>query len=60
MSPVQGTAIFNTLYRTCAYDFKNADPFATGNLILLFSDGQDNAGLTLMEEALLLAKPATP
>ncbi|MGA7244164.1 MAG: VWA domain-containing protein [Terracidiphilus sp.] len=52
MSPVQGTAIFNTLYRTCAYDFKNADPAATGNLILLFSDGQDNAGLTSMEEAL--------
>lgn len=52
MNPVQGTAIFNTIFRTCAYDFKNADPAATGNLMLLFSDGEDNAGMTSMEEAL--------
>jgi VWFA-related protein len=52
MNPVQGTAIFNTIFRTCAYDFENADPAATANLILLFSDGEDNAGRTSMEEAL--------
>jgi Ca-activated chloride channel homolog len=52
MNPAPGTAIFNAIFRTCAYDFKNADPAATGNFILLFSDGEDNAGLTSMEEAL--------
>ena len=52
MNPAPGTAIFNTIFRTCAYGFKNADPSATGNFILLFSDGEDNAGLTTMEEAL--------
>lgn len=52
MNPAPGTAIFNAIFRTCAYDFKNADPAATGNFILLFSDGEDNAGLTTLEEAL--------
>ena len=52
MNPAPGTAIFNAIFRTCAYDFKNADPVATGNFILLVSDGEDNAGLTSMEEAL--------
>lgn len=52
MNPAPGTAIFNAIFRTCTYDFKNADPAATGNFILLFSDGEDNAGLTSMEEAL--------
>ena len=52
MNPVHGTAIFNTIFRTCAYDFKDADPAATGNFILLLSDGEDNAGTTSMEEAL--------
>src|SRR6185503_19253447 len=52
MSPVKGTAILNTIFRTCAYGFKNADPTSTGNSILLFSDGEDNASMTSMEEAL--------
>ncbi len=52
MNPVPGTAIFNTIFRTCAYGFKNADPAATGNFILLFSDGEDNTGKTMPEEAL--------
>lgn len=52
MSSLRGTAIFSAIYRTCAYDFKNADPSATGNFILLFSDGEDNAGLTSLEAAL--------
>jgi Ca-activated chloride channel homolog len=52
MNPAPGTAIYNAIFRTCAYDFKDADPAATGNLILLFSDGEDNAGLTSLEEAL--------
>jgi Ca-activated chloride channel family protein len=52
MNPLPGTAIFDTILRTCAYGFKNADPATTGNFILLFSDGEDNAGQTSPEEAL--------
>lgn len=52
MNPAPGTAIFDTIFRTCAYGFKNADPAATGNVILLFSDGEDTAGLTSPDEAL--------
>lgn len=46
-----GTALFNTIFRACAYSFEQADPEATGNFILLFSDGEDNAGLTSPDEA---------
>jgi len=52
MSSLRGTAILSAIFRTCAYDLKNADPSATGNFILLFSDGEDNAGLTSLESAL--------
>jgi VWFA-related protein len=52
MNPLPGTAIFNTIFRTCAYDFKNADPAATGNFILLISDAEDTTGITSPEEAL--------
>lgn len=46
-----GTALFNAVFRACFYGFNNVDPTATGNFILLFSDGEDNAGFTSMEEA---------
>lgn len=46
-----GTALFNTVFRACSYSFGHADPMATGNFILLFSDGEDNAGLTSLDEA---------
>jgi Ca-activated chloride channel homolog len=46
-----GTAVFNAVYQACASSFGGADPTATGNFILLFSDGEDNAGLTSPEEA---------
>jgi Ca-activated chloride channel family protein len=52
MNPVQGTALFSSVFRTCAYDLKNADPTAASNFILLFSDGEDNAGKTSLEDAL--------
>jgi VWFA-related protein len=44
-----GSAIFNTLYRACSSEFGAVDPAATGNFILLFSDGEDNAGQTTLE-----------
>jgi Ca-activated chloride channel family protein len=46
-----GTSLFGAVFRACAYSFNKFDPTATGNFILLFSDGEDNAGLTSLEEA---------
>lgn len=46
-----GTALFNAVFRACSYSFDKVDPTATGSFILMFSDGQDNAGLTSLEEA---------
>ncbi len=52
MNPIGGTAIFDAVFRACFYGFgKVDDPTATGNLILLFSDGEDNAGQTTLLEA---------
>lgn len=50
-NPLGGTAIFDALFRTCLYEFGKIDHSATGNFILLFSDGEDNASHTSLEEA---------
>jgi VWFA-related protein len=52
MNPLGGTAIFDTIFRACLYGFGEVDPTAAGNFILLFSDGEDNASRTSLEEAL--------
>lgn len=52
MNPLGGTAILDTIFRACFYGFGKVDPTATGNFILLFSDGVDNASHTSLEEAL--------
>jgi VWFA-related protein len=41
--PIGGTALFDTLYAACRYQFGAIDHRSSGNLILLFSDGEDNA-----------------
>lgn len=46
-----GTALFTAIFRACHYSFDNVDPSETGNFILLFTDGEDNAGLTSSDEA---------
>lgn len=48
-NPMAGTAIYNTLYRVCQSEFGASDQTATANFILLFSDGEDNAGQTTLE-----------
>lgn len=50
-NPVAGTAIFNALYRVCSSEFGVVAPATRGNFILLFSDGEDNAGQTTLENA---------
>ena len=47
-----GTALYDAIFKACQYGFNGIDPSASGNFIMLFSDGQDNAGRTTPEEAL--------
>ena len=50
-SRTAGTAIFDTLYRTCLNQFGKIDHATSGNVILLFSDGEDNASSMLLKDA---------
>lgn len=45
------TAISDTLYTTCRDQFNEANGRPTGNFILLFSDGEDNASHVYLSEA---------
>jgi VWFA-related protein len=38
-----GTAVFDTIYRACQDQFSHIEHATSGNFILLFSDGEDNA-----------------
>lgn len=51
-NPLPGTALIDAVFRTCFHGFGTADPTATGNVILLFSDGEDISSHTDMDEAL--------
>jgi Ca-activated chloride channel homolog len=50
-NPLGGTALFDALFRACFSEFSKVDHAASGNFILLFSDGQDNASRTSLPEA---------
>jgi Ca-activated chloride channel homolog len=52
MNPLGGTAIFDAIFRACYYGFGKVDATATGNFILLFSDGEGISSHTSLEEAL--------
>jgi Ca-activated chloride channel homolog len=43
-NPRGGTALFETLYSACLYQFGKSDHPTSGNVILLFTDGEDNTG----------------
>ena len=45
------TAIFDTIYGACRYQFGKIDHAASGNFILLFSDGEDNGSYLPLREA---------
>lgn len=49
--PVGGTAIFDTILRVCFNQFGEANHDASGNMILLFSDGEDNASHAYLKAA---------
>ncbi len=46
----EGTAIFDSIYSACRYQFGKIDHAATGNFILLFSDGEDNTSYLPLKE----------
>lgn len=50
-NPIGGTAIFNAIWQACQSQFGHIGHAASGNFILLFSDGEDNAGLTSLSQA---------
>jgi Ca-activated chloride channel family protein len=45
-----GTAMFDAIFWACYSEFGRTDYAATGNFILLFSDGEDNASHTSLNE----------
>ncbi|HEX3968728.1 MAG TPA: VWA domain-containing protein [Edaphobacter sp.] len=49
-NPLGGTALFDAIYRTCFFEFGKIDRGATGNFILLFSDGEDNVSHLSLKE----------
>lgn len=50
-NPLGGTAIFDTIFRACLYEFGKIDHAASGNFILLFSDGEDNTSHVSLADA---------
>jgi VWFA-related protein len=57
-NPLGGTAMFDTLFRACFNVFGDVDHAASGNFILLFSDGEDNASHTSLEEVVDICQHA--
>lgn len=53
---VGGTAVVNAVYQACLNQFGQIDNAATGNFILLFSDGEDNASNTDLRQAIDLCQ----
>jgi len=50
-NPLGGTAMFDAIFRACFSEFGKIDHAASGNFVLLFSDGKDNASHTSLREA---------
>ena len=55
-SRVRGTAIFDTIFRACSAQFGKIDHAASGNFILLFSDGEDNASYVSLKDAVAMCQ----
>ena len=57
MSRLGGTALFDSIYKTCRDQFGTANPLA-GNFILLFTDGIDNASHARLEDDIDICQKA--
>jgi Ca-activated chloride channel homolog len=49
-NPLPGTALLDTVFRACFYGFGKIDHAASGNFILVFTDGEDNESHTSLAE----------
>ncbi|HSY36230.1 MAG TPA: VWA domain-containing protein [Acidobacteriaceae bacterium] len=49
--PIGGTALYDALYAACRSQFGEIDHRSSGNFILLFSDGEENASFLDLETA---------
>lgn len=49
-NPLGGTAMLDAVYHACFFEFGKVDRSKTGNFILLFSDGEDNASRMSLPE----------
>jgi Ca-activated chloride channel family protein len=58
-NPLGGTALFDAVFRACYSRFGKIDHAASGNFILLFSDGEDNASHTSLVEAVDMCQRAS-
>jgi Ca-activated chloride channel homolog len=56
-SRLGGTALFDSIYKTCRDQFGTKDPL-TGNFILLFTDGIDNASHARFEDDIDICQKA--
>jgi len=54
--PSPGTAIYDALLRACFNQFDEAHHATTGNFVLLFSDGEDNASFSSLKEAVSMCQ----
>jgi len=50
-NPLGGTRLFDTIFRACFNLFAKTDNAASGNFVLLFTDGVDNASYVSLAEA---------
>lgn len=57
-NPRGGTAIFDTLYSTCLYQFGKSDRPSSGNVVLLFTDGVDNSSHVDLKSAIDICQRA--
>jgi VWFA-related protein len=55
---IGGTAIFSAIYQACLNQFDKIDHTASGNFILLFSDGEDNASRADLRQAVDMCQRA--
>lgn len=56
--PARGTALFDTVFSTCAYKFGKSNDGARGRAILLFSDGEDNASHVVLKDVVDICQRA--
>ena len=48
----KGTALYDAVYQSCRFQFGRIDHAASGNFLLLFTDGEDNASQASLQQAI--------